>query len=437
MALMLALARNVPRAHASLTAGRWERSKLGGSELYEKTLGVLGFGRIGQLVAQRAKGFGMHVVGFDPFVSAERFRELGVEQAQTSDEVYDRADFITLHLPRTDDTRGWLDADAFAKMRDGVRIINCARGELLVDEALKDALDSGKVGGSRARRLLGGADHRPPPVQRLRERRGHAAPGRLDDGGPGPRRRADGRAGGGRAHRRRRLHGGQHPRDRRRGHGGAGPVHPAVPSSSGGSAWRWRRARRWTGWRSSSWAAWPSATRACSRSASCSGYSQDTPRRRSTSSTHRPSPRSEGSTWSRPSATTARDFTDLLRVTVVSGDQARARRRHDDRPPPPSAPARGVGPALQHPARAATSRCSATPTCRAWSAGSARCSATTPSTSSPWPWAASPTAMAPARAGHAAMAITTDAPVARDVLEEIVALDGFVDARSVEVGRSG
>ena len=109
---------------------------------------MLGFGRIGQLVAQRAKGFGMHVVGFDPFVSAERFRELGVEQAQTSDEVYDRADFITLHLPRTDDTRGWLDADAFSKMRDGVRIINCARGELLVDEALKDALDSGKVGGA-------------------------------------------------------------------------------------------------------------------------------------------------------------------------------------------------------------------------------------------------------------------------------------------------
>jgi D-3-phosphoglycerate dehydrogenase / 2-oxoglutarate reductase len=148
MALMLALARNVPRAHASLTAGRWERSNLAGTELYEKTLGVLGLGRIGQLVAQRAKGFGMHVVGFDPFVSAERFRELGVEQAETSDDVYARADFITLHLPRTDDTRGWLDAGAFSKMRDGVRIINCARGELIVDEALKEALDSGKVEGA-------------------------------------------------------------------------------------------------------------------------------------------------------------------------------------------------------------------------------------------------------------------------------------------------
>ena len=148
MALMLALARNVPRAHASLTAGRWERSELGGAELYEKTLGILGFGRIGQLVAQRAKGFGMHVLAFDPFVSAERFRELGVEQASSSDDLYARADFISLHLPRTDDTRGWLDADAFARMREGVRVVNCARGELVVDQALKDALDSGKVAGA-------------------------------------------------------------------------------------------------------------------------------------------------------------------------------------------------------------------------------------------------------------------------------------------------
>ena len=148
MALMLALARNVPRAHASLTAGRWERSELGGAELYQKTLGILGFGRIGQLVAQRARGFGMHVLAFDPFVAAERFRELGVEQASSSGDVYARADFITLHLPRTDDTRGWLDAEAFSKMRDGVRIVNAARGELIVDEALEAALDSGKVAGA-------------------------------------------------------------------------------------------------------------------------------------------------------------------------------------------------------------------------------------------------------------------------------------------------
>ncbi len=148
MALMLALARNVPRAHASLTAGRWERSKLGGAELYEKTLGVLGFGRIGQLVAHRARGFGMNVLAFDPFVSAERFRELGVERAESPDEVYARADFITLHLPRTEETRGILNSGAFAKMRDGVRVVNCARGELIVDADLKEALDAGKVGGA-------------------------------------------------------------------------------------------------------------------------------------------------------------------------------------------------------------------------------------------------------------------------------------------------
>src|SRR4051812_818709 len=148
VALMLALARNIPQAHASLTAGRWERSKFGGVEVYEKTLGVLGFGRIGQLVAARAQGFGMRVLAFDPFVSSERFRELGVEKAEASSDVYRESDFITIHLPKTPDTRGWLDAEAFAQMKDGVRVINCARGELLVDEALKDALDSGKVAGA-------------------------------------------------------------------------------------------------------------------------------------------------------------------------------------------------------------------------------------------------------------------------------------------------
>jgi D-3-phosphoglycerate dehydrogenase / 2-oxoglutarate reductase len=148
VALMLSLARNIPQAHASLTAGKWERSKFGGVEVYEKTLGILGFGRIGQLVAARAQGFGMHVLAFDPFVSAERFRELGVERAEESADVYRESDFITIHLPKTPETRGWLDAEAFGQMKDGVRVINCARGELLVDEALKDALDSGKVAGA-------------------------------------------------------------------------------------------------------------------------------------------------------------------------------------------------------------------------------------------------------------------------------------------------
>jgi D-3-phosphoglycerate dehydrogenase / 2-oxoglutarate reductase len=148
MALLLALARNIPQAYASLTAGRWERSKFSGVELYDKTLGVLGFGRIGQLVAARARGFGMRVVAFDPFVSAELYRELRVEKADSPEDVYAQADFVTIHLPKTAETEGFLDAAAFAKMRDGVRVLNVARGGLIDEAALKDALDSGKVAGA-------------------------------------------------------------------------------------------------------------------------------------------------------------------------------------------------------------------------------------------------------------------------------------------------
>ncbi len=148
MALLLALARNVPQAHGSLTAGKWERSKFSGTELYEKTLGILGFGRIGQLVAQRARGFGMKVLAYDPYVGAERYRELGVEKAESSDDVYAAADFLTLHLPKTPETEGWLDAAALAKCKDGVRVLNVARGPLVVDDDLQAAIDSGKVGGA-------------------------------------------------------------------------------------------------------------------------------------------------------------------------------------------------------------------------------------------------------------------------------------------------
>ena len=148
LALLLALARNVPQAHTSLTAGKWERAKFSGVELYEKTLGVLGFGRIGQLVAHRALAFGMRVIAYDPYVAAERYRELGVEAMASSDDLYAEADFITLHLPKTPQTEGWLDAQALAKCKDGVRILNVARGPLVVDEDLKAAIDSGKVGGA-------------------------------------------------------------------------------------------------------------------------------------------------------------------------------------------------------------------------------------------------------------------------------------------------
>jgi D-3-phosphoglycerate dehydrogenase len=148
LALLLALARNVPQAHASLVAGRWDRKKFSGVELMDKTLGILGFGRIGQLVAQRAMGFGMRVVAYDPFVGPERYRELGVEKADSSDDVYAVADFLTLHLPKTPETEGWLDAAALAKCKPGVRVLNVARGPLIVDEDLKAALDSGRVAGA-------------------------------------------------------------------------------------------------------------------------------------------------------------------------------------------------------------------------------------------------------------------------------------------------
>ena len=146
--LLVALARNIPQAHAALKQGRWERSRYAGTELAEKTLGVLGLGRIGQQVARRALGLGMRVVAYDPFVTKERFRELGVERVEGPDDVYAAADFLTLHLPLTDDTRGAVDAEAFARMRDGVRIVNAARGELLDEAALADALRSGKVAGA-------------------------------------------------------------------------------------------------------------------------------------------------------------------------------------------------------------------------------------------------------------------------------------------------
>jgi len=145
--LLVALARNIPQAHAALVDGRWERSKWGGVELAEKTLGILGFGRIGQQVARRGVGLQMRVVAYDPFVAAERFRELGVE-SDTFDGVLARADFLTLHLPLNDETRGAIDAAAIAKMKDGVRIVNAARGELVDEGALVAALASGKVAGA-------------------------------------------------------------------------------------------------------------------------------------------------------------------------------------------------------------------------------------------------------------------------------------------------
>jgi D-3-phosphoglycerate dehydrogenase / 2-oxoglutarate reductase len=148
IALLLAVARNIPQAHAALKAGGWDRARFAGIELAGKTLAVLGFGRIGRQVARRALALGMRVVAYDPFVAPERFRELGAEPVETLEEAYETADFLTLHLPLTEQTRGLLDADAFARMRDGVRIVNAARGELIDEDALADAVRSSKVAGA-------------------------------------------------------------------------------------------------------------------------------------------------------------------------------------------------------------------------------------------------------------------------------------------------
>ncbi len=145
--LMLALARQIPQADASTQAGKWEKNRFMGVEITGKTLGVIGCGNIGAIVADRALGLHMKVIAFDPFLSAERAVSLGVEKVEL-DELLKRADFITLHTPLTDKTRNIIDAKAIEKMKKGVRIINCARGGLVDEVALRAALDAGKVAGA-------------------------------------------------------------------------------------------------------------------------------------------------------------------------------------------------------------------------------------------------------------------------------------------------
>ncbi|HET8874000.1 MAG TPA: phosphoglycerate dehydrogenase [Gaiellaceae bacterium] len=146
--LLVALARHIPQAHAALKQGRWERSAHGGIELEGKTLGVLGFGRIGQQVARRAIGLGMRVVAYDPFVARDRFRELGAERAERLEDLLAEAEFLTLHLPLTSETAGTIDSAAIARMPDGARLVNAARGELVDEAALLEALRSGKLAGA-------------------------------------------------------------------------------------------------------------------------------------------------------------------------------------------------------------------------------------------------------------------------------------------------
>lgn len=147
IALMLSLARDIPAANASTHAGKWEKSRFVGVEVTGKTLGIIGCGNIGSIVAMRAAGLKMKVVAFDPFLTAEHAQEIGAEKVEL-DALLARADFITLHTPLTDNTRNMLDADALAKMKAGVRIVNCARGGLIVEAALKNALEAGHVAGA-------------------------------------------------------------------------------------------------------------------------------------------------------------------------------------------------------------------------------------------------------------------------------------------------
>ncbi len=147
IALLIALARRVPQANSSLKAGHWDRKSFIGVELQGKTLGVVGMGRIGRAVSARARAFGMAIVAFDPFLAPEQARDWDVELAPLN-EVLSRADFLTIHTPLTEETRGIIDRDAFALMKKGVRVINCARGGLVDEEALYEAIKSGTVAGA-------------------------------------------------------------------------------------------------------------------------------------------------------------------------------------------------------------------------------------------------------------------------------------------------
>lgn len=144
-AMILNLARKVPQAHGSMAAGKWDRKQFQGAELSGKTLGVLGLGRIGSEVARRALVFGMKVLAYDPFLTEARARALGIQLVPDLDNVYRDADFITVHMPVTEQTRGMLNAAAFAKMKPKVCLVNCARGEIVAENDLLAALDSGKI----------------------------------------------------------------------------------------------------------------------------------------------------------------------------------------------------------------------------------------------------------------------------------------------------
>lgn len=148
IALLLSQARNIPQANETMKAGEWKRSKFEGVEVYGKTLGIVGLGRIGSLVAARARGIGMKVIAYDPYVAADKFDELGTEIVLDLEDLLGRSDFITIHLPKTAETKGLIGAKEFTQMKDGVRVINAARGGIVDEKALYDAIVAGKVAGA-------------------------------------------------------------------------------------------------------------------------------------------------------------------------------------------------------------------------------------------------------------------------------------------------
>ena len=183
VALMLAAARHVSPAHAALKNGEWKRSRYTGIELYEKTVGIVGLGRIGVLVAQRLSAFGMSVIAYDPYVQAGRAAQMGVRLVDL-DTLLAEADFMSVHLPKTPETAGLIGAEQLAKAKPSLVLVNAARGGIVDEQALYDALKTGRIAGRRSRRVRQGALHRQPAV-RARERRGHPAPRCLDRRGAG------------------------------------------------------------------------------------------------------------------------------------------------------------------------------------------------------------------------------------------------------------
>ena len=183
LALLLAAAREIPAADASLREHTWKRSSFSGTEIFGKTVGVVGLGRIGQLVAQRLAAFGAHLIAYDPYVSPARAAQLGIELLSL-DELLSRADFISVHLPKTPETAGLIDKEALAKTKPGVIIVNAARGGLVDEAALGRRGAQRPRARGRSRRVRQRAVHRQPAV-RAAAGGGHSAPGRVHRRGPG------------------------------------------------------------------------------------------------------------------------------------------------------------------------------------------------------------------------------------------------------------